>query len=261
MTKSENTANRCRKTQGFSLMEMLVVISIITMLIALILPSLGRARFNARESQCASNWRQWSIASQAYANDNGGWLPRHDISLGIGLNVWGVGDGLLPAMRNYGVQPSMWYCPLIAQSDLPWWMSPYKLNESLIEKEDGDGIMAHAQSFFPGMTMTQVMWWVPRKANNGWLPHNDSLNPPGSASLWPSRMSQANLGQHPLISDLLGVHPADGALDHAGGALGGHRFGNSRAESINAAFPDGHVEKRTSDQFEARLTQHYGNFY
>ncbi|MEX2213125.1 MAG: type II secretion system protein [Phycisphaeraceae bacterium] len=247
--------------RAFTLVEMLVVISLIALLISMLLPSLGRSRYEARLSKCASNWRQWTIAAQAYDNDNAGYLPRFDIPQSIGLNVWGVGNGLLPSMRYYGVQPAMWFCPQTDQSNLPWWMAPYKVDPQLIQSEDGDALIAHAKSFWPGFSMTQVMWWVPRKASNGWLPHNDSLNPAASATQWPSRMSQPNLGQHPLISDLLGVHPADGPLEHVGGVKGGHSYIGGETETINAAFADGHVERRSRSQFKARITQHYGNFY
>ena len=175
--------------RAFTIVELLVVVSIIVLLIALLLPALGRARFHAREAVCASNWRQWAFAAQSYATDHGGHLPRFDIQRSIGLNVWGVGNGLLPAMGEYGVGPRMWYCPLIPQSELPWWMAPYKVDEALIENEDAEAIIAHGQSFWPEFTMTQVMWWVPRRAHNGWLPHNNSALPAASAGTGPGSKS------------------------------------------------------------------------
>jgi prepilin-type N-terminal cleavage/methylation domain-containing protein/prepilin-type processing-associated H-X9-DG protein len=64
----------CRRC-AFSLIELLVVIGVIAILIAMLLPALGRARAQARQTQCASQLRQLGQAFHLYANANGGYLP------------------------------------------------------------------------------------------------------------------------------------------------------------------------------------------
>jgi len=66
---------RSRIQTGFSLIELLVVISIVALLLALLLPSLEAARSAARSVECKSNVRSLSLASSLYAADHQGILP------------------------------------------------------------------------------------------------------------------------------------------------------------------------------------------
>ncbi|QNN23799.1 type II secretion system protein [Planctomycetales bacterium ZRK34] len=63
------------RRHGFSLIELLVVISIIALLVAILLPSLTAAREAAQRVACASNVRQNYLGSFTYATENKLHLP------------------------------------------------------------------------------------------------------------------------------------------------------------------------------------------
>lgn len=61
--------------QGFTLIEMLVVVAILALLISLIVPGVSRVMERSRTVHCASNMRQLGQVMMQYATDHGGRWP------------------------------------------------------------------------------------------------------------------------------------------------------------------------------------------
>jgi len=64
------------KRRGFTLIELLTVIAVISLLMAILLPVLGRARRNAQAGVCQSNLRQWGMVYKMYTDEFDGRLPQ-----------------------------------------------------------------------------------------------------------------------------------------------------------------------------------------
>jgi prepilin-type N-terminal cleavage/methylation domain-containing protein/prepilin-type processing-associated H-X9-DG protein len=74
----------CRS--GFTLLELLISVSIIALLAAILLPAIMQARAATRRTVCLSNLRQWTLAVRMYADAHHGRLPYR-------------GDGVQPTTR------------------------------------------------------------------------------------------------------------------------------------------------------------------
>jgi prepilin-type N-terminal cleavage/methylation domain-containing protein/prepilin-type processing-associated H-X9-DG protein len=60
---------------GFTLVELLVTISVIAILASLLFPVISRAKAQARSATCKNRLHQVGLALQMYVNDNGGKYP------------------------------------------------------------------------------------------------------------------------------------------------------------------------------------------
>jgi len=119
---------------GFTLVELLVVLAIVSALIALLVPSLSLARAQAREVSCRSNLHQIHLAMEGYASVNKGWYPLEPTEINphrkLMNNLRAEKNGLVAALycpQSYAVED-------VAQNTTDY--LPIGLGTSIIDTPD-----------------------------------------------------------------------------------------------------------------------------
>lgn len=129
-----------RRQRGFTLLELLVVVAIITILAAILFPVFAQAREKARQAVCLSSLKQWGTAALMYTQDYDDhfprwfrqipkWNPGAGFSMQTGWHTDGYywHEAILPYIRNYDTL----LCPS-AQGALNPFCLPYGWNRAYV---------------------------------------------------------------------------------------------------------------------------------
>ena len=114
----ESIARTGRRLRGFTPVESLVVIGVIALLIAILLPALSKARYQAQIVTCQARIQQSSRRRTCTASDHKGSLPSLNTPMNGGYNLWDQSLLLYETLRERYKFPHTMICP----SNHPTWM-------------------------------------------------------------------------------------------------------------------------------------------
>ncbi|MEX2214324.1 MAG: type II secretion system protein [Phycisphaeraceae bacterium] len=233
--------------RGFTLIEMLLVISLITMLISITLPALSKSRLTAREGICGSNLRQATIAFTAYSNDNNQLFP--DMSYNpITKAQWSQPPyWQQPYFRDhlgalYGMRREMWYSPTndLWNRDDFWW---YDTGNPATSNHFVSGF------FYFGSTLTSSAAF-----------RNSLSNPPPNGMAAFPRRNGGSSYSNMIWADLnrrLSSHPTTWLTPGDARRWGSnHWYGNPDMvpHGSHRAFTDNHVDWITGSELKMQST-------
>jgi len=98
------------KRQGFTMVELMIVVAVICALVTIIMPKMGGARERAKLNACKKNLMLIGLAAEMYANENQGcFFPLHDVCNLIDESSPYVQQGYIKNIPHCPVQPNLFY--------------------------------------------------------------------------------------------------------------------------------------------------------
>ena len=99
------------ESSAFTLLELLLVLTVIAIVMGVVLPRLGRAREEARQAVCKSCMKNFGLSTSMYANDYNEFYPTYGLNLTVGKHdLRGLGS-LCLLYDEYITAKKIYKCP------------------------------------------------------------------------------------------------------------------------------------------------------
>lgn len=105
---------RALRPKGFTLLELLVVVAIVSLLISILLPSLISVREQARASQCLSNLRQVGVGLQMYVMTSKDHYPQHSSLKALTTDIGKPRTRWPDYLHNHMRSEEVYECPSLS---------------------------------------------------------------------------------------------------------------------------------------------------
>ncbi len=99
------------RNKGFTLVELLMVIVIVSALVTLFFPLFGYLREKGRDAACIGNLRILQLGAATYMLDHDAIWPQMPEDLGTGESEEPMWEWWFEELKDYGVAKRHWICP------------------------------------------------------------------------------------------------------------------------------------------------------
>ena len=257
------------RRKGFTLIELLVVIAVIALLMAIIMPALGKAKEYAQKIICRSNIRQQCLGIILYADDHDTRVP----TVNAGYWLWDIAFWTTNQVSAYAgiTENDIYYCPanrMKKADDARFWQFTWLLGNpangplplrdesvlSITEQQTNYRVMPNLWMFYKDNTKTPSTLPLTGEAGK-WVDKISNIRSTGSTIMIMDNVIESSQQPNNFFEIPDGGVSAWGIYDNSNHASRQKTAGTEyyKPSGANTGYVDGHVEWRDFQDMERKM--------